>query len=83
MTISWNTVILKLPSGFLQPVSEELWRDKPSIRKPVDPWQLQKKHEQWASTGRRMDCVSRQNSSLIGPKNPPKFEIWLYLKKCA
>ena len=31
--------------------------------------------EQWASNGQRMDCLSRQNSSLIGPKNPPKFEI--------
>ena len=30
--------------------------------------------EQWASTGQRMDCLSRQNSSLIGPKNPAKFE---------
>ena len=35
--------------------------------KPVDPWQ-QKKHEQWASTGQLMDCLSRQNSSLIRPK---------------
>ena len=30
--------------------------------------------EQWASTGQRMDCLSRQNSSLISPKNPAKFE---------
>ena len=30
--------------------------------------------EQWASTGQRMDCLSQQNSSLIGPKNPAKFE---------
>ena len=30
--------------------------------------------EQWASTGQRMDCLSRQNSSLIGAKNPAKFE---------
>ena len=41
--------------------------------KPVDPWQ--KTHtEQWASTGQRMDCLSRLNYSLIGPKNPAKFE---------
>ena len=30
--------------------------------------------EQWASTGQHMDCLSRPNSSLIGPKNPAKFE---------
>ena len=34
-----------------------------------------KRHtEQWASTGRRIDCLSRQIYSLIGPKYPAKFE---------
>ena len=30
--------------------------------------------EQWASRGQCMDFLSRQNSALIGPKNPAKFE---------
>ena len=30
--------------------------------------------EQWASTGQRMACLSQQNSSLIRPQNPAKFE---------
>ena len=53
-----------------------LWRS-------VDPWQ-QKKHgtmHAWASIGRRMDCLSRQNYSLIRPKNPAKFENYRIFKK--
>ena len=64
-------------AGFLRRISGELWRDKPSIRcfcgSPLIRGN-KRNTEQWASTGRRMDCLSRQNSSLIRPKNPAKFE---------
>ena len=58
-------------------MSGELWQDKPSIRcfcgSPLIRGN-KRKTEQWASTGQRMDCLSRQNSSLIRPKNPAEFE---------
>ena len=64
-------------AGFLRRMSGELWRDKPSIRcfcgSPLIRGN-KRNTEQWASTGRRMDCLSRQNSWLIRPKNPAKFE---------
>ena len=64
-------------AGFLRRISGELWRDKPSIQcfcgSPLIRGN-KRNMEQWASTGRRMDCLSRQNSSLIRPKNPAKFE---------
>ena len=56
-------------------MSEELWRDKPSIMVFCgSPLIRGKKKKQWASTEQRMDCLSRHNSSLIGRKNPAKFE---------
>ena len=64
-------------AGFLQRMSGELWRDKPSIRCFCENPLIRgntRNTEQWASTGRRMDCLSQQNSSLIRPKHPAKFE---------
>ena len=64
-------------AGFLRPMSGELWQNKPSIRcfcwSPLIRGN-KRNTEQWASTGRRMDCLSRQTSSLIRPKNPANFE---------
>ena len=51
-------------------MSGELWQDKPSIWCFCGSLLIRgnkRKTEQWASTGQRMDCLSRQNSSLIRP----------------
>ena len=76
MTISWNTVIFKF-----------CWIFATDERRIVAGQTFhtvfcgcplihgnKRNTEQWASTGQRMDCLSRQNSSLIGPKNLAKFE---------
>ena len=69
-------------AGILRPMSGELWQDKPSIRCLCGSPLIRgnkRNTEQWASTRWRMDCLSRQNSSLIRPQNPAKFEndrIW-------
>ena len=58
-------------------MSGELWQDKPSIRCSCASPLIRgnkRKTEQWASTGQRMECLSRQNSSLIRPKHPAEFE---------
>ena len=76
MTISWNTVIFKFrwifASGEWRIVAGQTFHTvfcgSPLIRGN------KRNTEQWASTGQRMDCLSRQNSSRIGPKNPAKFE---------
>ena len=76
MTISWNTAIFKFRwifgTGERRIVAGQAFHmvfcGSPLIRGN------KRNTEQWASTGQRMDCLSRQNSSLIGPKNPAKFE---------
>ena len=67
-------------AGFLRPMNKELCRDKlklsiimvlygsPLIRGN------KRNTDQWASTRHRMEGLSRHNSSLIGRKNPAKFE---------
>ena len=65
-------------AGFLRPMSEELCRDKPSIYtvscgSPLSVFSFVAT-DQWASTKHHMDDLSRHNSSLIGRKNPAKFE---------
>ena len=76
MTISWNTVIFKFRWIFATDerrivagqTFHTVFCGSPLIRGN------KRNTEQWASTGWHMDCLSRQNSSLIGPKNPAKFE---------
>ena len=76
MTISWNTVIFTFrwifATGEWRIVAGQTFHTvfcgSPLIRGN------KRNTEQWASTGQRMDCLSRQNSSLIGPKYPAKFE---------
>ena len=76
MTISWNTVIFKFRWIF---ATDERRIVAGQTFHTVFCGSLlirgnKRNTEQWASTGQRMDCLSRQNSSLIGPKNPAKFE---------
>ena len=76
MTISWNTVIFKFRWIFASDerriVAGQTFHTV-FCGSPLIPGN-KRNTEQWASTGQRMDCLSRPNSSLIGPKNPAKFE---------
>ena len=76
MTISWNTSFSNFV-GFLHPVSEEFWRDKPSIRCFVEArWSVATKETR--NNGFPQDnvwivCPDKLLRSSV-PKNPAKFE---------
>ena len=76
MTISWNIVIFKFrwifATGEWRIVAEQTFHTV-FCGSPLNRGN-KRNTEQWASTGQCMDCLSRQNSSLIGPKNPAKLE---------
>ena len=71
---------------FLPPMSEELCRDKASIRCFGEAHALirgnKRNTDQWASTKHRMEGFSLHNSSLVGRKNQAIWK-WLYFKKWA
>ena len=65
-------------AGFWRPMREELCRDKPSIRCPVEAhWSVFHLLPRINGLPQNtiMEGLSRHNSSLIGLKNSAKFEI--------
>ena len=74
-------------AGFLQPVSEELWRDKPFIRCFVEArWSVATKETR--NNGLPQDnvwivCLDKILRSYHRSQNSSEIWKWLYCKKCA